>query len=477
MTASTKTLLETPVVIIGGGIAGLAAAYELQAQGVPYILLESSQRFGGKIRTEYIPNPAGEGRFVVEVGPDSVLTQKPWAVNLAKELGLAGQLLGTNDAMRRTYVLRNGRLVPLPDGVFLIVPTRIWPFIRTPLFSWRGKLRMALDWFIPPRQDEDDESLADFVCRRLGAEVLDRLAEPLMAGIHNAEAENQSLLATFPRFRQLEKQYGSLIRGMLAACRKAPTTDKRRSVFTSFRDGMQTLVDALLEQLNGDLHLNVAASGISWAENGGFDIRLSGGETLSASAIVLATPAYTAADLLRDVAPQVSEQLTTIRYVSTGTVSVAYPLADIPRPLDGFGLVIPHSENRRINAITWTSTKFHHRAPEGYGLLRVFFGGSRHPEIMALDDEQIFAIVQEELRDIMGITTQPLFSRLYRWSRANPQYDVGHLERLSTIEQLLPDGIYLAGSAYHGVGVPDCVKQGRDAAGKLAQRVSLLTTS
>ncbi|RMG87390.1 MAG: protoporphyrinogen oxidase, partial [Chloroflexi bacterium] len=267
MTASTKTFSKTPVVIIGGGIAGLAAAYELQSQGVPYVLLESSQRFGGKIRTEHIPNPDGEGQFVVEVGPDSVLTQKPWALNLAKELGLQDQFLGTNDDSRRTYVLRDGRLVPLPDGVFLIVPTRVLPFIRTPLFSWRGKLRMALDWFIPPRQDDGDESLADFVRRRLGVEALDRLAEPLMAGIHNAEAENQSLLATFPRFRQLEKQHGSLIRGMLAARRKVPpTTGKRQSVFTSFRGGMQTLVDALLEQLNGDLRLNVAASAIHRAE-------------------------------------------------------------------------------------------------------------------------------------------------------------------------------------------------------------------
>jgi oxygen-dependent protoporphyrinogen oxidase len=303
------------------------------------------------------------------------------------------------------------------------------------------------------------------VTRRLGAEALDRIAEPLLSGIYNADAERQSLLATFPQFRQTERTYGSLTRGMLAARRKPKPAahGKRVSVFTTFREGTDTLIRALTARASGDLRLNTAVEQIDRTERG-YRVALSDGTHLDTDAVILAAPAYAAAALLQSLAPVAADALAAIRYVSTGTISLAYRVDDVRRPLPGFGLVIPRSERRPINAVTICSTKFDGRAPEGAVLLRAFFGGSRSPETMALDDESLLTLVRAELKAYLGIEAAPLFHRIYRWRDSNPQYDVGHLERLAQIESALPKGIVLAGGAYRGVGMPDCIHQAQAAA-------------
>lgn len=454
------------VAVIGGGISGLSAAWYLQQHDISYTLVERSGRWGGLVLTDTVdigePQP-----FIVEGGPDSFLTQKPWAWQLARELGLEDQLLGTNDEKRRVFVVNRGRLTPLPDGVLMIVPTKFMPFALSPLISIPGKLRMALDFFIKPRLDGADETLAEFVRRRLGSEALDKLAEPLMSGIYNAEAEKQSLLATFPRFRALEEKYGSLARGMIQARKSPRKSNGAPSMFISLTNGAQALIESLSTDLTGECLLNTGVRGIIRSGTG-YLLTLSSGETLYADALIVATPAYVTADLLRSLAPEAAEGLAAIRYVSTGTLSLGFRADEFEHPLDGFGVVVPRSEDRPINALTWSSTKFDHRAPEGHVLLRAFFGGSRRPEMMEKSDEELIAIVRSELKSLMGVTARPLFERIYRWHRSNPQYDAGHLEHINAIESRLPNGVYLTGSAYRGIGLPDCVRQAKETAGKVA---------
>ena len=440
------------IVIVGGGITGLSAAWNLQQQGVSYVLLESSARWGGKIRTETVAHDSDQS-FIIEAGPDSVLTQKPWALELALALGLEDRLLGTNSHKHSVYVLNRGKLTPLPEGVMLIVPTKFMPFVTSPLISWPGKLRMGLELFLPAKTDGADESLADFVRRRLGHEVLDRLAEPLMAGIYNTEAERQSLLATFPRFRAIEEQYGSLTRGMIAAKKQRATMPPPKySVFVSFKNGMIELVDGLLAKLTGDLRLNTGVESIEANDDGTYTLFLSDDSQLTTDNLILTTPAYVTAKLLKGIAAEASDLLDGIRYVSTGTITLAFRRDDVPHALDASGVVIPRNENRPINAMTWTSSKFERRAPAGHVLMRVFFGGSRTPQSFELDDAQLLDTVRGQLRDILGIEAEPLFTRTYRWREANPQYDVGHLERIDALEAALPAGLYVTGSAYRGIG-------------------------
>jgi oxygen-dependent protoporphyrinogen oxidase len=505
----TADVLDAPhIVIVGGGITGLSAAYALQCAardaGAPVrtTLVERDARLGGKLLTERVET--GGGTFVVEGGPDSFLAQKPWAIELARELGLGDELMASNAMPRTTYVLHRGRPRPLPEGTMLIVPTKFMPFALSPLFSPLGKLRMALDLLIPPRRDGADETLAAFIRRRLGREALERLAEPLLAGIHSAECERQSLLATFPRLRELEARHGGLIRGMLAARRTSdqrPTTNDQRptavgedgdrssfvvrrsslahSPFVTLRGGVQALVDALVARLEGTALTGrgVAALEHDPAAARPYRLRLDDGAALDADAVVLATPAYAAAALLAAFAPALAEALRAIRYVSTGTVTLAYRRADVGNPLDGYGVVIPRGEGRRVNAVTLSSQKFDHRAPADHLLARLFVGGSRTPESLALEDGALTALARDELRAILGIAAEPLFARVYHWQDANPQYDVGHLERVAALEALCPQGLYLAGSAYGGVGIPDCVRQGREAGVRAFERLHVCTVN
>ncbi len=478
------------ITIIGGGITGLSAAWVVQKEAekqniaITYTLLEQTERWGGKIRTEIVAG-FGDRPFIVEAGPDAYLTQKPWATQLAQELGIAEQFLPTNDARRQTFVLNRGKATPLPDGLLLIVPTKIRPFLFSRLISPLGKLRMGLDWFIKPKMDNEDETLATFIKRRLGHEALDKIAEPLLAGIYSADAEKQSMMATFPRFRTIEQKYGSLTKGMFAAQKARQQTaangnGRKPALFTSFKTGMETLPSALQEQLTGDCRLGVRVEKIERLtipnpQSPNYHLHLSDGTTVTSNGIILATPAFAAADLLQDIAPQASETLRQIRYVSTGTISLAYKESEINHPLNGFGIVIPRSEKRQINAITWSSTKFEQRAPTGYVLLRIFFGGSRTPAMMDVPDDQLLTIVQAELAEIMGIQATPVLQRIFRWDRSNPQYDLDHLQRVAAIQNNLPMGIRVTGSPYGGVGVPDCVRQARDTAVFLIQ--SLLSNA
>jgi oxygen-dependent protoporphyrinogen oxidase len=489
----------TQVAIIGGGVTGLSAAYHLQQAAaeaelpLSYTLLEQSGRWGGKIATETVTGYS-DAPFIVEGGPDSFITQKPWALQLARELGLDDDLLPTNDHLRKTFVLNNGRPTPLPDGVMLIVPTKIKPFALSPLISPLGKLRMGLDLFIPPKTDDEDETLAQFINRRLGSEALDKIAEPLMSGIYNADAYKQSLMATFPRFRAIEQKYGSLTKGMLAAQKARAKAGRNGSapktaMFMSMKPGMAAFVNEIQGRLTGDLRLETAVTEIKIEEqrlkiedqrlkganlqSSIFNLHLSDGSTLTADKIILAIPAFAAAKLLAELSPDAAEKLNGIRYVSTGTISLAYRREELNHPLDGFGVVIPRSEKRPINAITWTSTKFNQRAPHGFALLRLFFGGSRTPEMMDVGDADLLRIVRRELFEIMGVSADPVFHRIYRWQRSNPQYDVGHLERVAAIEADLPPHLFVTGSPYHGIGVPDCVRQGKETAGQVIKDLRL----
>lgn len=457
------------LMIVGGGIAGLATAYTAQKaareQGfdVAITLVERDVRLGGKIATDVTDG------FVIEGGPDSFTTQKPWAAQLCRELGLGDRLVGTNDARRKTYVLRKGKLRAMPDGLMLIVPTRFMPFITSDLLSWPGKLRMGLDLLIPRRTDEADESLAGFIRRRLGREALDVLAEPLMAGIHVADAEVLSLQATFPRFVETERKYGSLTRGMIAARRAAQShaaNGAKTSPFMTLRGGLSELVAALEGALTG-VHVLAGRTVTNLApDTGGYVLRLDDGRMLAADAVVLAAPAYASAHLLRDVQPALAGMLDAVKYVSTATVSLGYDAARFEHPLDGFGFVVPRNEPTRLLACTWTSAKFPQRAEPGTVLLRAFIGGPRREDLVDLDDVALVALVREELRAIMGVMANPTVTRVFRWHGANPQYEVGHLERVDRMEALCPPGILLTGSAYRGVGIPDCIRQGQEAARK-----------
>lgn len=468
------------VAIIGGGISGLSTAWYLQqAQnrgiGVTYTVLEAGNRWGGKVLTEFVQDYAPEP-FIIEGGPDSFLAmQKPWALQLARELGLEDQLMSTNDERRTVYVLVNGKLTPMPDGIYLIAPTRILPFIMTRLFSPLGKLRMALDFILPKGNPNVDESLGDFIGRRMGREAVDKLAEPLMAGIYNADPYKLSIQATFPRFVAMEQKYGSLIRGMLAGTKARQSAQEQSSesprvgAFATFYQGTEVIINELARQLTGDMRLNTAVTGIERIEDDSYDLALDDGTMLNAHQVVMAIPAYTAAELIEPMVPGAAARLNEIRYVDTGTITLAYKTDELNHPLDGFGVVIPISEDRNVNALTWTSTKFDHRAPEGYKLIRAFMGGSRTPEMVTKPDDEVVQIVRNELQDIMGVTAEPLFHRIYRWPQSTPQYDVGHLEHIEAIESRLPFGIFLTGSPYRGIGMPDCVKQGKQTAETIAE--------
>jgi oxygen-dependent protoporphyrinogen oxidase len=468
------------IVIIGGGIAGLATAYALEDRahiaGIPLTctLIEARERLGGVILTERVDG------FVIEAGPDSLLTQKPWGLELCRSLGIGDRLIGTNDQQRKVYILWDGRLYPLPEGLMLIVPTRLGPLLRNQLLSWPGKIRMGLEYFLPPRRLNGDESLAGFVRRRLGHEALEKIADPLLAGIYAGSSDDMSLLATFPRLRELERTHGGLIRGALAqrrAVRPAASPGKpaATAMFVAPRGGMAEIVDVLSGRLDrvvkrlGQTVRRVVPRGDGQAGPHGYTLELDGATPLHAEAVVFATPAPITAGLVEGFHPSLATALRAIRYVSSATVSLAYRRRDVSHPLDGFGFLVGKHEGRHIMAATWTSTKFACRAPADAALIRSFVGGAGREDLVMRDDAALIQLVRQELGALLGITASPLLARVYRWERGNPQYAVGHLERVDAMEQLLAShpGLFLTSSAYRGVGVPDCIHQG----GLTAERV------
>jgi oxygen-dependent protoporphyrinogen oxidase len=462
------------VLVIGGGIAGLSAAYYIRqraaasGRAVECTLLETAGRLGGKIVTER------RGDLVIEGGPDSFVTDKPWGLKLTHELGLADQLIPCNKTPRSIYILRGGKPLPMPPGFRLGIPTEAKPLLQTTLLSPWAKMRMGLEIFVPRRADASDESLASFITRRLGRECLDKLAGPLMAGIFVSDPQRMSMASTFPRFPQMEREHGSLIRAMQAAKRRKPPAPPPGAVraaggamFNSLRGGMDVLTDTLAARIAESARTGVTARAVR-RHGDGFIVDVDAGPALEADAVVLAVPAFVAADLVGAGLPELATSLRTIRYVHSAVVSLAYRRADLPTgmPLDSFGVIVPASEPCPVLAFTWSSLKFSHRSPDDRLLMRVFIGGYRAPEKAALPEAEMVAMVRGELDRIYGLRAEPVEQVLHRWLDGNPQFDVGHLDRVTEMEKMAAawPGLHLIGSAYRGVGIPDCTHSGLRAA-------------
>jgi oxygen-dependent protoporphyrinogen oxidase len=491
------------IVIIGGGISGLAAAHRLielskdRKQQLQITLLEAGSRLGGVIQTEH------RDGFLLERGPDSFISEKPEALALAHRLDLDAQLIQTNPQRRRSFIVKRGRLRPVPEGFQLLAPTRIWPFITTDIFSLAGKLRMSADLLLPRKSangnidEPEDESLASFVRRRLGREALERVAQPMVGGIYTADPEKLSLRATMPRFLEMEREHRSIILGMWrkgrlqTAAEQAGTSGARYSLFLSFERGMQILVDALAERIadcrlpiadsqqpvSAHIRLNARVESIkrnapTKDQEPNWKVVTDRNESLTADAICLALPAFAAAFLLRDVNEQLAKKLDRISYASTATINLGYRSADIRHPLDGFGFVVPFIERRSLIACTFSNIKFAGRAPDNHVLLRAFVGGALQPEMFALEETEMLTRVKRDLCDLLGVAREPVFTEVAKWEKSMPQYEVGHLGRVKEIEnelQQLPT-LALAGNSYHGAGIPDCIRSGETAADSLQNR-------
>jgi len=462
------------IIIVGGGIAGLAAAYRVQEEiarggALECTVLEAGPAFGGKIGTERVDG------FVIEKGPDSFISQKPQAIELCKKLGIGDKLVGTHPTNTNTYVYTGGRLVVMPEGLSLMIPTQFMPFVLTPLFSWPGKIRMGLDLILAGKGDDADESLASFVRRRMGEEALAKMAEPMLAGIYASDPETMSIKSTFPMFFETERKYRSLILGMLA--RKRQMRGRRASpysLFMTLENGLSEMVDAIREKSPAlTFRTGVKVERVSPAE-GRWRLDLEGGEHMTADAVILATPAGIASNLLGEVAPEAAAGLGRIPYVSTATVTLGYRREGFGHPLKGFGFVVPGAEKRRILACTWTSSKFPHRAPEGHVMLRCFVGGAKNQALAEQDEDSLRQMVLDEIRGIMGITQEPVLSRVFHYRKSNVQYHVGHAGLIAGIEKDMAraPGIFLAGSAYTGIGIPDCIQNGGKAAENVVEYLS-----
>jgi oxygen-dependent protoporphyrinogen oxidase len=465
------------IVVIGGGIAGLAATFHFKQEasrrklGLDVVLLEGSSRFGGPLHT------IRKDGFVIETGADSFITDKPWGLILAKRLGLESALIGTQPQYRKTYVVSHGRLLPIPEGFALLAPTYLGPVLSSPIFSLRGKLRMALEPLIPRRRSTNDESLGSFVTRRLGREVLERVAQPLAAGIYTADPRLLSMRATLPRFVDLEQRFGSVTVGLRRAASSSSNgraeSGARWSLFASFAAGIETLVEKLLDNIGGKARSQASVERLEQPGRGRWTAVLAGGETITADGILLATPARTSAKLLLSHHPQLADRLGQIQYSSAATVNLAYRTEDFPRLPDGFGFVVPLIERRRIIAGSLSSLKFTGRSLPGTVLMRAFIGGSLQAELMALGDAELAACARDEFRSLLGVASEPIMTYVERWPNSMPQYRVGHLDLIDEIEAMgrRLESIELAGAAFRGVGIPDCIRSGELAADRMIDKL------
>lgn len=475
------------VVIIGGGLSGLSAAYYVRKfyreAGIQpeIILIEKDKCLGGKIETLH------RDGFVIEKGPDSFLARKTAMVDLARELELDHELVTTNPNAKKTYILQRGKLHPMPAGLVLGIPTELKPFLKSGLVSFGGKMRAMMDFVLPPRRSSEDESLGDLIERRLGTEVLENMTEPLLAGIYAGDMRKISLQATFPQFGEVERQYGSLIRGMTTGRKPAEThTGTKKSAFLTFRQGLQSLVHALIHDLQdaqqrtgtGAVSIKVrSGAGISAEASAAprYEVELDNGELLQADDIYVTVQNFAAAELLR---PHVDvSALDAVNYVSVANVVMAFTKKDIVTEYDGSGFLVPRKEGRNITACTWTSTKWLHTSPDDKVLLRCYVGRSGDEQNVDLPDEALAELVRKDLKDIMGITAAPLFTEITRLRHSMPQYPVGHPGRIaglrSELEEKLP-GVYAFGAGYDGIGMPDCIKQAKITAETAAARLDKL---
>lgn len=469
------------VAIVGGGISGLSTAFALSERAaaaglsIRCTVLDAGPAWGGKIVTHRI------GDLVTEAGPDSFLSNKPAGLQLVEKLGLSGQLINTNETGKKASVYSGGKLRELPEGLVVISPGQIGPFLKSGLLTVGGLIRMGLDLVMPAKRPTGDESLASFFRRRFGRQAFERMMEPLMAGIYAGDAEQMSLKATFPRFLELEQEHGSVIRGMMAAQATAtgePKASPERTMFVSLKNGLEDLVTALVRRLTDQgvtLRNGVAVESLRvrshqlgrWT----YDVMLGDGSALSVDSLVLATPAYVSADLLRPLTPIASGLLDMIPYASTATIAIGYPASVIGGAVQGFGFVVPRVEQRDLIAATWTSIKWPHRAPPDQLMVRCYVGGVGREAILQLDDQALVNRVKAELRQICGVTAEPTYVEVNRWMKAMPQYQLGHLERLEQAEGALSryGGLVLTGAAYRGVGIPDCIRHGDSAADKVVR--------
>ncbi len=478
------------IAIIGGGIAGLSSAWTLEkarrsGQPIEYHLYEGSGRLGGVVASETIDG------CVVEGGPDSFLTEKPAAAELCRELGLGDQLLGSNDAERRTYILVRNRLISLPDGLMFMVPTKLFPTALTPLFSWSTKLRMAREFLFPPAPATEDESVAAMTRRHFGQETVDRLVSPLLSGVYGGDASQLSVRAVLPRMVEMEEKHGSLSRAMLAARKKggAPHSGanrpsrnseaaRARSLFTTLRGGMQQMVDAVAARLApGSIHLSTPVRSIvhnsEYCTDPKPDCTYSCGWTLETASgqesfdgLIVALPAWTAASLLRPVDRLLADLLAEVPYSSSITVNLGYDIERLHGLPPGFGYLVPATEKRRMLACTFVHAKFAGRMPAGKGMLRCFMGGTGNDRLLEESDAALTETALRELSEVLGLRAQPSFVRIHRWRKAMAQYGVGHLERMQQVRETVAHlpGFALAGNAYQGIGVPDCIRTGQQAA-------------
>ena len=485
------------IAVVGGGMAGLGAARVLEDAraadpAIDWHLYEDEPRFGGKVHT------VRRDGFVVEGGPDSAIIEKHWPITMARRLGIGDRFEDSNEGIRKSFVFARGRLHELPEGIILMVPTRMVPFALSSLVSWPGKVRMGMDLVLPrggaarDAGGDGDESLGDFVRRRLGREALARIAEPIVAGIHAGDPERMSVRATFPMFLDMEQTHRSLILAMLKrrkARQKAAAVAKSlsgfagpgapagpHSYFYSFKGGLQELSDAIVaslppERLHGGSAVRTMAP--CGAGCGAYALQLADGSRAVVDAVVLATPAWASGDLLRAIAPLPAADLSSIEYVSTATASLAFRRDQVGHDLTGFGFVVPRAENRPVMATTWSSSKFPGRAPEGHVLLRSFLGRAGIEAAAQLDDDEMTRVVRAELREVMGIAAEPELVEIFRWPRGMPQYRVGHVDLVDRIEAGVGQvpGIELAGGAYHGIGIGDCLREGAAAAERALEHV------
>jgi oxygen-dependent protoporphyrinogen oxidase len=451
------------VAIVGGGISGLAAAYELRLRGVPFVLIERASTCGGVVRSDRIDG------YTIDAGPDALLTQKPAAIGLCRELGLAAQL--RPQSSRATFVVRDGRLCELPEASVLGIPTRWKPFVTTRAFSWRGKLRMGAELFVGRRSDSDeDESIASFIGRRFGAEAVDYLAEPLLAGIHGGDPARLSMRAAFPRFLELERTHGSVIAGLRTMRAARAPGAGGSSPFVALPGGMGDLTRALLQRLAPEsIRAGVGVESIAEAEQG-YLVVLGDGSRISAPCLVMATPPAVTARLLRSVDSELSFLCARIRSASVVTVALGYPRSAIRNPLNGAGVVVPRREGLSLRALSWVSSKWEGRAPAGHVLLRAYVGGMSDPGAIDRRDEAIIEAVRRDVDLLVGATGEPGLVRVYRWREATPQLEVGHGALMEQISRRLAVRPRLAvtASGFRGTGIADCIADGRHQAARIA---------
>ncbi|MBT5872679.1 MAG: protoporphyrinogen oxidase [Candidatus Latescibacteria bacterium] len=472
------------VIVIGGGITGLSAAHRLveaQKDSHPQIevsLVEAGDRVGGTINT------SEQDGFLIEYGPDSFLSTKPWALALCRRLGIEKNVIPTNGTFRRSYILSQGRLHPIPEGFLMLAPTKFLPFVTSRLFTWPGKLRMGIDLFLPRGPVLDDESLASFVTRRLGREALERIAQPLVGGIYTADPQTLSLRATMPRFLEMETKHRSIIKAMWSERRAMAKRSRgkvsgkadggaRYSQMVSFDRGMQTIVDAIMDRMpeglveTGQTVLKVRRQENAW------QVEMADHSIHTADSVMVAVPAYRAAELLSELDTELATHLSDIPYASSLVVNLAYRREDVPHPLDGFGFVVPAIEKRSLIACSFSSIKFADRAPEGHALLRAFVGGATQKHLVDLDDNELLKIVQTDLEDILAIRAKPLFTSISRHPASMPQYPVNHLADVARIQEYVAKhtGLAVIGNAYSGIGMPDCVHSGEAAVEQILDRL------